>query len=83
LGYDGSAESYARFLSDAQRHLEEVLEDAARFQIAPVDLPSTLGRRESSLAKLGDEYLWVTITNECACPDHGELERWLRWAKGT
>lgn len=79
LGYDESKLSYARFLVDAKRHLEELLEDATRFGITPKNLPSVLGRPESSLAKLVDEYLWVTITNECACPDRGELERWLRW----
>lgn len=82
FGDGESAEAYVSFLLDAQRHLEEVLEEARRFGIAADDLPSTLGRPDSSLAKLVDEFAWVTVTNECRCPDRNELERWLLWAKG-
>ena len=82
LGYDESAGSYARFLVEAQGHLREALEEAARFGIAPDDLPSVLGRSESSLAKLVDEYFWVTITNGCTPPDRSDLVRWLTWMDG-
>jgi hypothetical protein len=69
-------------LGAAQRHLEEVLAEARAFGIAPDDLPAILRRPDSTLAKLVDEFAWVTVTCECRCPDQSELERWLRWAKG-
>jgi len=83
LGYDESAESYGRFLADAQCHLKEVLKEARHFGITPDDLPAKLGRPRSSLAKLVDEYFWVTITNCCTPPRRSELRRWLTWAGGS
>lgn len=79
LDYDESADSYSRFLANAQSHLREVLEEAARFGISADKLPAKVSRPDSSLAKLVDEYFWVTISNGCEVPDRGELERWLNW----
>ncbi|OGP82532.1 MAG: hypothetical protein A2Y95_09900 [Deltaproteobacteria bacterium RBG_13_65_10] len=83
FGDGESAKAYVRFLLDAKRQLEEVLAKARDFGIGPDDLPSRLGRSDSSLAKLMDEFAWVTVTKERPCPDRNELERWLTWADGS
>jgi hypothetical protein len=31
------------------------------------------------LAKLVDEYFWVTISNGSKPPDRSEVARWLKW----
>lgn len=80
LGYDGSRASYLRFLN----HIKSLLEEAARlcekkgFRLA--DLPSRLGRPQSTLPKLIDEYYWVTITKGCKPPHPHTLQRWADWS---
>ena len=55
---------------------------AARFGIKAGDIPSAVGRPESSIPKLIDEYYWVTITKGCAPATAKDLERWFGWSRG-
>ena len=45
-----------------REQLRELVDDAERFGIKAGDIPRQVGRPASSLAKLLDEYNWVTIT---------------------
>jgi hypothetical protein len=80
FGWDGSARSYRKHLEMARCWLNELSKRCKEkgFQLA--ELPSKVGRPGSSLAKLMDEYLWVTITSGCAPPDKGTLQRWVDWS---
>jgi hypothetical protein len=80
FGWDGSARSYRDHLLMARGWLNELSSEcnAQGFQLS--DLPSKIGRPKSSLAKLIDEYLWVTITAQCAAPDKITLQRWADWS---
>ena len=80
FGWDGSAASYRKHLEMARGWLNDLTKvcEEKGFQLA--ELPSRLGRPQSSLAKMIDEYLWVTITNKCAAPDRETLESWVSWS---
>jgi hypothetical protein len=54
-----SSGRYGRFLREAAAALQEL---ASRMECAVADLPSVLGRPESTPAKIIDEYLWITVT---------------------
>jgi hypothetical protein len=70
------ARIYLRIVRD---YLEELSQDCERLGCKLVDLPQMLGRPESSVTKLIDEYFWVTISRKCPVPDESELMRWASW----
>lgn len=80
FGLDGLADSYIVFLKQAKTRLEELGEICARNGHALSELPALANRCDSTLVKLIDEYLWVTITNECKAPTNQVLEQWAEWA---
>jgi hypothetical protein len=77
---DGSARSYLAFLEIVKNHLSELEVECQRFEINLHELPAYIERPQSSLAKLVDEYFWVTITRRCAPPSNSWLMRWPEWA---
>jgi len=81
LGYDGSQESYIKYLQWVRHELQEVIADAEAHGIAKTDIPNILGRPSYSLPKLVDEYNWVTITKDCKPPSLEDLNDWWRWAR--
>ena len=81
FGYDGSHDSYRQFLSSVQKNVRRLEEEAAQLGINATEIPALVRRENSSLAKLIDEYYWVTITKKCRPPTEEEMERWLRWAR--
>jgi len=80
--YDGSLGSYRQFLSSVQDQVRVLVQEADQFGIPASEIPKIVGRGDSSLPKLVDEYFWVTITKNCAPPSKEEFECWLRWARG-
>lgn len=80
LGYDGSPESYRKFLSSIRKNVRRLEEEAAHLGISSTDIPKLMRRPGSSIPKLVDEYYWVTITKACTPPTEEELERWASWA---
>lgn len=83
FGYDGSAHSYREFLSKVREEVCKLQDEAANFGISSNDIPACIGRPDSSLPKLIDEYYWVTLTNRYTPLGLEDLERWTRWAKGA
>jgi hypothetical protein len=79
FGYDGSAESFRHFLVRVQAEIRSLQAEAARFGIGIDEIPAALGRRESSLPKLIDEFYWVTASGEYKLPTAEELRLWARW----
>lgn len=83
LGYDSSARSYVAYLRRIRSTLEDLSAECERNGLRLEDLPAALGRPQSTLPKLIDEYYWVTITKGCAPPGPELLVTWSQWSKGT
>lgn len=79
LQLDGSAHSYLTYFRIVKEILEELAEDCRRNGYNLSDLPELVGRPTSSLAKLIDEYFWVTISKKCKVPPYDTLIRWVNW----
>lgn len=76
---DGLAKSYTGYLGWAQAELEELGEACERNGYNLSSLPELIGGPDSSIAKLIDEYLWVTITRNRPAPTDEILTRWANW----
>jgi hypothetical protein len=77
--YDGSAASYGQFIRQVSAQLQELITDAAQYEITPEQLPLRIGRNASTLPKIVDEYYWVTITKGFRVPTATELKTWSDW----
>jgi hypothetical protein len=79
FNFDGSSHSYCAYLRIVKGHLEELSHDCIKFGFSVADLPSILDRPVSSVAKLMDEYFWVTISRKCPTPDDNKFMSWIAW----
>ena len=79
FGLDGSARSYRSFLLLVKEHLTELNNECEKHGLNIADLPVVLRRQESTLAKLVDEFFWVTITRKCRSPNIDDLRRLADW----
>ena len=61
LHFDGSASSYAFFIRTVIGEVEELLDGAGKHGIGPSQLPAVIGRAESTLPKIVDEYFWSPL----------------------
>ena len=76
FGCDGSPESYSRYLKIIRNlisHIGELCRNKG-FQIE--DLPKELGRPDSTVLALVNEYIWVTETRKVELPSSRTLARW-------
>ncbi len=83
FGLGKSAAGYAIHLRRVRAELRELRADCARLNYPFDGLPARLGRPHSSLAKLVDEYFWVTITRKCPCPSAQQLQGWASWLQSA
>jgi hypothetical protein len=60
--WDGGEASYCRFLKTVRAEILDLIKEANRAGIEARDIPRKVGRPDSSLPKLVDEYYWITIT---------------------
>jgi hypothetical protein len=71
-----------RSYGDYLKHVREVILDLKKscknHKINIDDLPEELGRPNSTVVKLIDEYYWITITNEFDLEEI--VKRWKEWA---
>lgn len=81
FGYDGSPESYGRYLRRVQGNIGALVAEAKALGLRPRDIPRLVGRPGSTLVKLLDEYYWVVVTKEVQPASADELWRWAEWAK--
>jgi len=79
LKLDGSAKSYVSYLGIVKREIEELGKACERNGYSLLDLPKLVDKPTSSLAKLIDEYFWVTISRKCPAPASDSLARWATW----
>lgn len=78
FAFDGSAESYRRFLLKAKAWLTDLKGECEKHGFELTELPTRVGRPKSSLPKLIDEYLWVTVTKKWKLEEM--IERWTKWS---
>jgi hypothetical protein len=83
FGLGGSAQDYTRYLWEVRSQLQELRTDCEKLGCAFDSLPVRLRRPHSSLAKLVDEYFWVTITRKCPCPPGEQLAEWTSWLQNA
>jgi hypothetical protein len=76
---DGTADSYCDYMLKVRDQLKELSKDCERNGFSLHDLPRILNREGSSIAKLIDEYYWVTITKGSEAPRKKDLQLWLSW----
>jgi hypothetical protein len=74
---DGSPKSYSAYLKTIRNltsHIGVLCRNKG-FQID--DLPKELGRQNSTVLALVNEYIWVTETRKCELPSLHTLARWV------
>ena len=81
FGYDGSPESYRRFLQHVVAVLRNLAPACRQNGFDLPELPARLDRELATPVKVIDEYYWVTITRRCKLPPPEVVEEWLKWAK--
>lgn len=79
--YDGSSTSYLAYLHRIKSILKELKNACNRNGFTLQQLPNRLGRPNSTLPKLIDEYHWITITNGCPLPTQDIFQEWSQWSK--
>lgn len=80
FGLDDSDDSFRRYLRLVQDEVKQVASEARGLGISSDKIGKAIGRPESSLPKLVDEYNWVTITKGVKPLSSDELARWARWS---
>lgn len=81
LGYGKSQASYLSYLRNVKSTLGELATSCERNGFQMVDLPQQLGRPNSTVPKLIDEYHWVTKTKTCSPPDPDTFQHWASWSQ--
>ena len=75
---NGSARSYRQHLLWAKVRLQDLSGECTKRGFELADLPTKLERPNSTLPKLIDEYLYVTVTNKFQPKEM--IERWEKWS---
>jgi hypothetical protein len=70
---------YGEFLRKVRSMLKELETACQKHGLRLTDLPNRLKRPRSTLAKLIDEYYWITITYNCPAPDPETIKLWSEW----
>jgi hypothetical protein len=77
LGLDHSGASYSKYL---KRVISDLRAVSSRAGVQINELPSLIGRPNSTPPKLIDEYYWVTVTRGFKPPSRETLSKWAEWA---
>jgi hypothetical protein len=79
FGYDGSKESYFKFLTVIRKLASKIGElcKANGFDIS--ELAHKIDRDNSTVLELINEYVWVIVTRRCRLPSAQNLAMWLQW----
>jgi hypothetical protein len=77
----GSRQNYRAMLALSKREAEMLIADAARCGIPDHrSIPDEVGSPDRTLARLLDEFHWITIVRRHQIPTSNELKRWVGWA---
>lgn len=80
--YDKSPDSYIHYIEEVKSNLQTIKIICEQNEFTLKDLPQKLGRPNSSIPKLIDEYFWMTITQNWRVPDNETLIMWALWNNG-
>ncbi|MGA7630228.1 MAG: hypothetical protein WCB11_05645 [Terriglobales bacterium] len=75
---NGSARSYCQHLRWAKERLQELSGECTKRGFELADLPTKIERPLSTVPKLIDEYLYVTLTQNFQLKEL--IERWTKWS---
>jgi hypothetical protein len=78
FGLNSSARPYREHLLWAKARLQDISSECTKRGFALADLPTKIERPKSTLPKLIDEYLYVTVTNKFQLKEM--IERWEKWS---
>ena len=76
---DGSPAAYRRYLRRLRAHIADLAAACKRNGHSLDELPKLVGRPDSTLVKLLDEYHWVVVTRGCQPPPTATLAQWAIW----
>ena len=79
FGCDGSPESYVRFLQRIKKIAWRIRDMCGDKGFDIVELPRQIGRPDSTVLELINEYIWITVTKKCELPSPSTLARWASW----
>ncbi len=80
LNFGGDAGQYIEFLKQTKTLLISLEGECQKAGFRLEELPAKIGRENSSVPKLIDEYYWVTITQNWTLPDKDIIQNWSLWA---
>ena len=75
LGYDGSHDSFVSYLKSVKSIIEELAISCNKNGFDLSELPERIGRPNSTIPKLIDEYYWVTITRNLPFPEPSNFQQ--------
>ncbi len=78
MKYDGSKKSFLSFLDATRDNLMELGSFCKSGGIDLTSLPVLVGRPESSVTKLIDEYNWITLTKGWKLPAAADFKTWFK-----
>lgn len=74
---------YLQMLRRSQQELSELVAETDRLGVPGTAIAQLIGSPDRTLARLLDEYHWITITRRYEIPTADELCQWLTWARGS
>jgi hypothetical protein len=80
LGYGNSPADYTGYLKYIQSVLGIVNEFCKEKGFEITELPEKLGRKNSPVTMLIDEYLWIKLTRKCPLPEEKDFKCWASWS---
>jgi hypothetical protein len=81
LNIGENGQGYQDMLVYSRHEVEMLIADADRCGIRNRrDIPRIIGSPDRTLARLLDEYNWITITNGHQIPTCSDLKQWVTWA---
>ncbi|MHA1380688.1 MAG: hypothetical protein ACTSRG_20155 [Candidatus Helarchaeota archaeon] len=75
-----SGVSYVKFLSQVITILKKLEIQCKHFGFSLNHLPEKIGRPNSTVPKLIDEFYWVIITNASSIPEPEIFRKWIQWS---
>jgi hypothetical protein len=79
LGLKDNRDGYPEMLRRSRQEANFIVEDASKLGISESDIPKEIGSPGRTLARLLDEYHWITLTQGHQIPSVDELKLWLSW----
>ena len=80
LDFKSSEKGYTAFLKHTKEILVQLEKECIKQGFELSKLPTMIGRNQSSVVKLIDEYYWMVITKKYHPPPRSIIEKWFNWS---